>query len=338
MLCTVGMHFVGDTLGLFRRTAASFPYVSGDLRFADSQMEDDDLLALTLPNATPLVTRVPREQRILLLTEPSGFNPINAKYANQFGVLISPYQVRGFQGLWFSSHPGLPWFYGVNFKTRDQMTLEQLESMAVPEKVPEVSVVISSKVFHDGHRARIRFVEQLQDRLGSRLHVFGRGIREIDDKCDAIGPYAYHLALENTEAPSYWTEKLSDAFLGYAYPLYVGCPNATDWFPKESFEQLSLKDPRQSIATVERVLSENIYHDRLGAIKKAREIALHQQTVFNVLERVICDLDVSRPRLPTPQVIQPLRKTLVDRIVRESRRAFFNAFFRNSIHVPTSKK
>jgi hypothetical protein len=280
---------------------------------------------------------VPREQRILLLTEPSGFNPINAKYANQFGVLISPYRVSGFQGRWVSSHPGLPWFYGVNFKTHEQLSLEQLTDMKVPEKVPEVSVVISSKVFHDGHRARLRFVEQLQHQLGSRLHVFGRGICEIDDKSDAIGPYAYHLALENTEAPSYWTEKLSDAFLGYAYPLYVGCPNATDWFPKDSFEQLSLKDPRHAIATVVRVLDENRHRERLGAIKQSRAIALHQETVFNVLERAIGDLDVSRPRLPAPEVIQPLKKTLVDRIVRESRRAFFNATFRKSIQVPTQK-
>lgn len=333
MLRTVGIRFVGDTLGLFRRTAPSFPHISGNLRFADSEMEEDDLLALTLPNAEPLETRVPIQQRILLLTEPSAFNPINAEYANQFGILIAPYQVRGFKGKWVPSHPGLPWFYGVNFKTKEQLSLQQLASMPIPDKLPEVSVVISSKVFHDGHRARLRFIEQLQKTLGSRLHVFGRGIREIEDKSDAIGPYAYHLALENTEAPSYWTEKLSDAFLGYSYPLYVGCPNAADWFPKESFEPLSLSDPNHAVATVKRVLDENKYADRFAAIKQAREIALHKETVFNVLQRAVGDSDISRGRLPEPEVIRPLKKSLMDRIVRESRRVFFNATFRKSIEL-----
>jgi hypothetical protein len=41
--------------------------------------------------------------------------------------------------------------------------------------------------------------------------------------------------LENSQSPHYWTEKLTDAYLGWAFPLYVGCPNVGDYFAKESF-------------------------------------------------------------------------------------------------------
>jgi len=60
---------------------------------------------------------------------------------------------------------------------------------------------------------------------------FGRGFQPIDDKMEAILPYRFHLVLENSVLPNYWTEKLADAYLGWAYPVYLGCPNVNEYMP-----------------------------------------------------------------------------------------------------------
>src|SRR5437667_94736 len=82
------------------------------------------------------------------------------------------------------------------------------------------------------------------------LDVSGRGIRAIEDKADGILPYRYHVALENSQFPDYWTEKLADAFLGFAHPLYWGCPNLERYFPAQSFTALNIHDPAQAIAAI----------------------------------------------------------------------------------------
>ena len=47
----------------------------------------------------------------------------------------------------------------------------------------------------------------------------------MSDKAEAIAPYAYHLVLENNYIDNFWTEKLADAWIGWALPLYLGAPN-----------------------------------------------------------------------------------------------------------------
>ncbi len=72
-----------------------------------------------------------------------------------------------------------------------------------PEKIPFVSCICSDKVFTEGHRKRLDFVRGLQAELGDRLLVFGSGFKEWTDKFEAITPYQYHLAIENSSAKDY---------------------------------------------------------------------------------------------------------------------------------------
>ena len=55
-------------------------------------------------------------------------------------------------------------------------------------------------------------------------------INPIEDKFDALIGYKYHLALENSVIPDYWTEKLADSLLAWCKPIYYGCPNINDYF------------------------------------------------------------------------------------------------------------
>jgi len=69
---------------------------------------------------------------------------------------------------------------------------------------------------------------------------FGRGFEPIDDKMGAILPYRFHLVLENSVLPNYWTEKLADALSRLGLPGLFGCPNVGDYLPAEAL--LSIND------------------------------------------------------------------------------------------------
>ncbi len=90
-------------------------------------------------------------------------------------------------------------------------------------------------------------------------------------KADVILPNKYHLVLENTVMPFYWTEKLADAYLGFALPLVSGATNLAEWFPPESFVWIDIDDPQQAVATITAAIDNDLYSGRQAAIAEARE-------------------------------------------------------------------
>ena len=57
----------------------------------------------------------------------------------------------------------------------------------------------------------------------------GFGFNPITNKKNAIDPYLYSIAIENSSYRHYWTEKISDVFLGYSAPIYYGCKNLDEY-------------------------------------------------------------------------------------------------------------
>jgi Glycosyltransferase family 10 (fucosyltransferase) C-term len=229
------------------------------------------------------VTRVPRARRIVILTEPPEIKPYRRRFLEQFGVAIAPMRISGYSGTVIRSHAALPWFYGTE-------TLEELRQMPPPPKINAVSVVITRKTKTPLHRARLRFVEQLQRRLGDRLQVHGVGFHIVENKREAIDPVKYHLALENNIHENFWTEKIADAYLGWSLPLYSGCPNMADYVPADAFLRLELSDLAHSIDVVERCLDDDPYESRFAAITVARNRLLDEHNIFALMQRVVVAL------------------------------------------------
>ena len=75
-----------------------FPLEIGALRFVVDDAMGADWLVATFDIAYSIVTRVPRERRILVLTEPD--TDLAADYVNQFGILVAPQFIAGFAGIW----------------------------------------------------------------------------------------------------------------------------------------------------------------------------------------------------------------------------------------------
>ena len=150
------------------------------------------------------------ENTLLLTTEPPTIKRYPSVFTQQFGHVLTshpedtlPHRSRIY------SQPALKWFYGTN--QQGGMSIAELKREQ-PSKTEQLSTVCSSKQQgHTLHRRRYDFVQYLRGEV-PELDVFGRGVREVDDKADALRPYRYHLAIENYLGQHHWTEKLSDSF------------------------------------------------------------------------------------------------------------------------------
>lgn len=226
-----------------------------------------------------------RSHTLLVTTEPSSIKAYGKAYVDQFGWVLSS------QEDWALQHPGkiysqaaLRWFYGVG--RGHAIGYDSLHNIQ-PFKQQTLSTVCSGKrQRHTLHNQRYQFIWGIKERI-PELEVFGRGVRNMDDKAEALDDFRYHIAIENHVALHHWTEKLADAFLGFTLPFYYGCPNFADYFPRESLVPIDIFDPRAATEVMLRAIKDGFYEQRLPAIKEARRRVLEEFNIFAVLSAEI---------------------------------------------------
>jgi hypothetical protein len=234
----------------------------------------------------------PRQQTILVTTEPSSIKSYGRAYSSQFGYVLTS------QEPWALPHPhriysqtGLRWFYGVG--SRHVRSLNEMLDAAPPVKTRLISAASSDKrQRHTLHHKRYHFVQSLKLAI-PETDIYGHGIRPMDDKAEAIDPYYFHVAIENHIAPHHWTEKLSDTFLGFALPFYAGAPNAGEYFPPESFIPIDLDRPAEAIDTIKNIIHSNEYARRLPYLREARHLVLTKYNLMQMLCEHIASAGVS---------------------------------------------
>jgi hypothetical protein len=148
-------------------------------------------------------------------------------------------------------------------------------------------VISSGKRTLPGHERRFTFLRWLRrSRLGKHIDFFGTGFAPIADKWQAIEPYDFHIAIENSRVPNYWSEKISDAYLGLSLPLYFGCPNIGEYFSPESFREIDITNYARAAEVIERALDAPPSNDELNAMGHARDLVLDRFNIFAVLSDI----------------------------------------------------
>jgi hypothetical protein len=181
----------------------------------------------------------------------------------------------------------LNWHVGLDHETREyRFGYQDLVSLPKPEKENKIAVICSDLKATEGQRERLRFLEALKGFLGDKIVHYGRGFEPIPDKFDAILPYAYHLVMENSRVPHYWSEKLADAYLGYAFPFYLGAPNLEYYFPRDAFENVFADQPEKAAELISWALSNDLYGKRESALAEARNRVLNDYNFFTHLVRL----------------------------------------------------
>ena len=226
------------------------------------------------------------QHTLLVTTEPSSIKIYGSAYTAQFGCVLTS------QDAWALPHPdrifsqpALHWFYGVGREY--ERPFDEIAAAAPPAKTAELSMVFSDKrQRHTLHSRRFRFMQGLREAL-PEMEVYGRGVRPLDDKAEAVDAFRYHIAIENYLGPHHWTEKLADPFLGYALPFYAGCPNAAEYFPPQSFIPIDMADLQGAVRIIRAAIRDGEYERRLPHIIEARRRVVEEYNLFAVLSREI---------------------------------------------------
>jgi len=231
-------------------------------------------------------TICPKENTILIAAEPPTIRQYGEQFVNQFGAVITCHRDINHPNPIYQ-HQGLPWHVGRRQKNHVNLSFskdyDELSTIDHFHKDKLISVISSTKNFSTGHRQRNEFVKVLQKHFGNQIDIFGRGIREIEDKWDALERYKYHIALENSSVQDYWTEKLGDAFLAGCYPIYYGCPNIDKYFNPSALTSIDIAHPEKAIDIIEICIKKLKYEHTKQYIEDAKKNMLNKYNLFAMI-------------------------------------------------------
>jgi len=270
--------------------------------FVNQEIDECDVWVVYNSLKQKETVRCSADNIILITTEPPSVEQYRPEFLDQFSKIITCHRdLQSKHAQVVYRQQGLPWHVGKtqvgrkDYQFSSRYDYDELKSMKSFHKTKEISVITSNKQLTEGHKQRIQFVEKLKQHFGDRLDVFGRGIRDVDDKWDAIGEYKYHIVIENSSFPDYWTEKLSDTYLAGTYPLYYGCPNIADYFSKEAVTPIDIHDAQQSIRKIEDCINGEKYETAMSEIVQARELVLDKYNLFPMIEAFVQDHVKNQP-------------------------------------------
>ena len=230
-----------------------------------------------------------RANTLFITTEPPSIKVYGTHFLHQFGHVLTKQPIN---------HPGhidrtppLRPYYGRPLPGEDGEytpfdTLRQTYAeRSGDKKHPELSTVCSDKTMTPALKARYDFVMRLaQD---GEIDVFGRGIKPIANKAEAMDAYAYHIAIENHLAPGHWTEKISDCFLAECLPFYHGDPKIAEAFPEDAVIPINIHDFEASEAIITKTMRDREYERRLPAIREAKRHVIEDHNTLKVAADIV---------------------------------------------------
>lgn len=283
-----------------KKTAAGgpgFEYRPGYFFSMDAACDDYDWLVVfdELPDKpTGTIGRgferlaCPRENTILATWEPTSIKCYTRAYSRQFAHLLSnrPRSAEQHPGY----HFGRGYFWWFNGRTYDECA-----SLSIPGKTSTVSAVCSAKAMKwTRHAQRVELMRRLAEDLPG-MDWFGRGVRPLGKKYEAMDSYKYHVAVENHIAPGYWTEKIADAFLCGCLPFYAGDPDIGEVFPEESFIPIPIDDPSAALEIIRRAIDNGEYEKRKAAVLEARRLVLEKYNFWSQVIEIIDGAEACAP-------------------------------------------
>ena len=222
----------------------------------------------------------PKEHTILVTSEPPTIKVYPSCYTRQFAHVLTTHPPEQL------AHPNHHFSEGSLFWWA-KYPLEEVFSMPDYEKTHDLSTVCSAKQqTHTLHQRRYNLVKYISEHI-PELDWYGRGVKPLEKKCDALSPYRYHIAMENYIAPYHWTEKISDPLLGLCLTFYAGDPRLGDILPPESFIPIPADDPEEACRIIRTAIDNHEYERRLPAIREARRLLLEKYCYFSRVASVI---------------------------------------------------
>ena len=230
------------------------------------------------------------QNTLLFTTEPTQVKSYPQEFVDQFSLVVTPRKDIIHDNI-VQTATGLPWFTGRQ-RTRDgtyifNSNIDSLNKQKLPLKTKCASLICSDKIFTIGHQNRFDFANRIKDAFGDSIDLFGRGIKEFNDKAKVLEPYDYHIVLENCQEEDYWTEKLSDSYLNNCYPIYAGCPNIGRYFSNDMVSKIDVDNLDLSINIIKSVLLSNVATTNRQSIQRAKQLCLYKYNLFPIIHNIV---------------------------------------------------
>ena len=107
---------------------------------------------------------------------------------------------------------------------------------------PLFSMMVSHKRFAPGHEYRHKLITTLLRIPNFPIHIYGNGCEDyshdrrvrgvFDDDITLYQEYPFNICIENFQLPHYFSEKLINPLLCATTPVYLGCIQIDEYFPK----------------------------------------------------------------------------------------------------------
>lgn len=254
-----------------------------EFTFTEDPVSECDYLVILEYPAHDFSVKVNKNNIIHLCQEPPNEISKYRQYANKNVKLIfNQYDTKKNNIL---SHGALPWHVDKDF---DFLSALQPEALTKENKIVWIT---SNQTASKGHQVRMDFLDRIKEL--PQVHLYGRGIRPIEDKWTVLESAKYAIAYENFQNDHYWTEKIIDCYLSYTMPLYFGCRAIGDFFPKNSYIELDPKD-RHIDLFLKEIAGSTKWEENLEAIVQARRLILDQYQLFPFLYREINALEAAK--------------------------------------------
>ena len=232
----------------------------------------------------------PRECTMLLTWEPVSVKDYSRGYTRQFGHLLTNRPPEAEEHPHY--HLGRGYYYWLN--GRDY---EENATTVIPPKTKLISAVCSSKRMRfTAHDARFRLISHLAGTIPD-LAWFGRGVRPLEKKYEALDAYRYHVAVENHIGVHHWSEKIADALLCECLPFYAGDPDLGHVLPPESFIPIPIDDPGEAERIIRDAIATDQYAKRREAVLEAKRLLL---TRYNLWQQIIDVIESERDQMIAP--------------------------------------
>ena len=262
------------------RQTPKMSFVWDGIEFTEEEVDNADFLIILNQPAEDIKCKVREGGVWLMMQEPPAEKNEYFRYHFRFvDRVYSDFKVEGKPN--FQEQTGLPWHIGKSYDELIELDLDDL-----PKKKDKVSWITSTNNMFKGHEKRLNFIDFLK-KENFDFDLYGRGFNPIDDKFDGIAPYKYSIAVENYFSRNYWTEKAIDAWLSWSVPIYYGCTNMNDFFPKNSFIQVDLDNPKRSLEIIQDAIKNNFFENHIQEISEARLRILNEYQLFPSLKRRI---------------------------------------------------
>lgn len=250
--------------------------------------------ALGIPNS-------PRNT-IFVASEPPEIRRYNLRVLDHYRYILAPDfgYLRGLPN--FREVTAIaPWWVGSNSggsahytpaSTRVTLTRSDFQVGLVPTD-EKLSIIVSSKARTPVQEQRLRLVDFLASRI-PEIEIYGPNFQHLADKADALRKSRYHLSVENSLHPGYWTEKLSDPLLMDNVVFYGGDPNIGQHFDSGSIKTIDPFDMQETYSQVMRGLEGGLWAQSSRAREKNRQLLLDTFSFHRVLSQFLDDFDLTQ--------------------------------------------